>query len=206
MQTILEKACQTLAGENKGMGNHGVPEMGSMKDFGSPLNFPSLHDLNLYGGDHHLDHLQQHNMERSSSLDGSFMPNSDNICLGKKRSSPFGGSGKSPLLWSDDLRLQDLGTAAASCLSSQDHDPFKGDGHIQIAHSSIERGPDIDSLGDIYETKPILSGDSMGDKNFESTLGKLERPSPRRGPLSSERINPMMNTGAMSQGRNSPYA
>lgn len=86
MQSILEKACQTLAGENmaaagggynnKGMGNHqGVPDhhMGSaMKDFGS-LNFPQFQDLNIYGGTDQID------------LQHGFMPNNnDNICLGKK--------------------------------------------------------------------------------------------------------------------------
>lgn len=197
MQTILEKACQTLAGENiasgsyKGsIGNHqGVSDMGTMKDFGSPLNFPSLHDLNLYGGEQ-LDHHLHQNMDRSSSLDHGFLPNNDHT-MGKKRPiSPYSGSGKSPLIWSDDLRLQELGSAA-SCLGSQD--------------DQIERGThDFDSVADIYETKPILPGDAIGDKKFEAS-SKLERPSPRRAPLPSDRINPMMNTSGITQGRNSPY-
>ncbi|CAA6669862.1 unnamed protein product [Spirodela intermedia] len=52
MQTILEKACQTLAKENTAAGG---AEMCFLKDMGSPLGFPSLHDLHLYaGGVHHL--------------------------------------------------------------------------------------------------------------------------------------------------------
>ncbi|XP_062093075.1 myb family transcription factor IPN2 isoform X2 [Humulus lupulus] len=216
MQSILEKACQTLAGENMASGsykgsivNQGVHphphphhhhhDMGStMKDFSSPLGFPSFQDLNIYGGGDQLD-LQQ-NMERSSSMDG-FLPNNnsnDTLCLGKKRASPYSGSGKSPLIWSDDLRLQDLGTAA-SCLGQPD-DPFKGD-QIQMAlPSSTERGSEIDSLSDIYETKPVISssGDHMGEKKFDGAGTKLERPSPRRAPL-SDRMSPMI------QGRNSPY-
>ncbi|KAK6231007.1 hypothetical protein QUC31_002525 [Theobroma cacao] len=201
MQSILEKACQTLAGENmaaggyKGMGNQGVPDMGAMKDFG-PLNFPPFQDLNIYGGDQ-LD-LQQ-NMDRPS-LD-AFMPNNDNICLGKKRPSPYSGSGKSPLIWSDELRLQDLGTAA-SCLGPQD-DPFKSE-QIQIAPPSIDRSTDLDPISDIYEAKPVLSGDGMGDKKYEASP-KLERPSPRRAPLQADRMNPMINSGSVAQGRNSPY-
>jgi hypothetical protein len=203
MQSILEKACQTLAGESnmssgsyKGIGNQGLGDMGgAMKDFGSPLNFPSFQDLNIYGGDQ-LD--LQHNIDRSS-LEG-FMPNNDNMCLGKKRPSPYGGSGKSPLIWSDDLRLQDLGSAP-SCLGPQD-DPFKGD-QIQMAPPSMDRSSDIDSITDIYESKPVLQSDAMGDKKFESV--KLERPSPRRGPHPTERMNPMINTGSMTQGRNSPF-
>ncbi|KAF4389019.1 hypothetical protein F8388_026748 [Cannabis sativa] len=159
-------------------------------------------NLNIYGGgDHHQLDLQ-HNMERSSSMDG-FLPNNNNnsspndtLCLGKKRTSttsPYSGSGKSPLIWSDDLRLQDLGTAA-SCL---------GEDQIQMAlNSSTERGgSEIDSLSDIYETKPVISGDHMGpEKKFEggTNSNKLERPSPRRAPL-SDRMSPMI------QGRNSPY-
>ncbi|XP_052206579.1 myb family transcription factor IPN2 isoform X2 [Diospyros lotus] len=192
MQTILEKACQTLAGENMASGsykasttvpNHEIES--SMKDFGSALNFPSLQDLNIYGAEQQLE--LQHNMERPP-LDG-FMPNNETICLGKKRPNPYSGSGKSPLLWPDDLRLQELGTAA-SCLGHQDHDPFKGD-QIQIAPP----GAEMESVSDIFETKPMLSGEAMGEKKFDAASGKLERPSPRRG------ISPVMST----PGRNSPF-
>ncbi|GMI88670.1 WOODY, ALTERED PHLOEM DEVELOPMENT [Hibiscus trionum] len=194
MQSILERACQTLAGENMAaaggykatVGNQGVPDMGAMKDFG-PLNFPPFQDLNIYGGDQ-LD--LQHSMERPS-LDGHFMPNSDNICLGKKRHSPYSGSGKSPLIWSDELRLQDLGTAP-SCLGPQD-DPFKAD-MIQIGP------PSIDTSADIYDAKPVLSDDGIGgDKKFDGSQ-KLERPSPRRAPFQAERVN-----HGVAQGRNSAF-
>ncbi|XVE53416.1 hypothetical protein DITRI_Ditri03aG0001000 [Diplodiscus trichospermus] len=201
MQSILEKACQTLAGENmaaggyKGMGNQGVPDMGSMKDFG-PLNFPPFQDLNIYGGDQ-LD-LQQ-NMDRPT-LEG-FMPNSDKICLGKKRPSTYSGSGKSPLIWSDELRLQDLGTAP-SCLGHQD-DPFKTD-QIQIAPHSIDTSSKLESISDIYEAKPVLSGDGIVEKKFEAS-SKLERPSPRRASFETDRMNPVINTGSVAQGRNSPF-
>ncbi|KAA3452493.1 myb family transcription factor APL-like [Gossypium australe] len=197
MQSILEKACQTLAGENmasggyKGMGNQGVPDIGAMKDFG-PLNFPPFQDLNIYGGDQ-LD--LPHNMDRPL-LDG-FISNNDTTCLGKKRPSPYSGSGKSPLIWSDDLRLQDLGTAP-SCLGPQD-DPFKTD-QIQLAQPSTE----LDSISEIYDAKPVLSGDGIGEKKFEASP-KLERPSPRRAALQTERMNPMINSGSVAQGRNSPF-
>ncbi|KAK2972064.1 hypothetical protein RJ640_005084, partial [Escallonia rubra] len=239
MQTILEKACQTLAGENmqnstgyvgnhKGMsaGNNqevGVPN--AMKDFGTPpLNFPSLQDLNLYGGggcqDEQLE-LQQ-GMERSSSvlLDGfiNITDHNNNISqlAGKKRPSPNyttgggGTNGKSPLImWSDDLRLQELhGTSASCCLGSQDHDPFiKGDHHHQIqsiGQLSMERGSsDIDSsVSDLnYETKPMqLAGGEI--KKFDPSA-RLERPSPRRAQqLSAERMSPIIN---LPQGRASPF-
>ncbi|KAJ8761355.1 hypothetical protein K2173_001411 [Erythroxylum novogranatense] len=204
MQIMLEKACQTFAGENmasggyKGIGNQGVSDMGTIKDFGS-LNFPPFQDLNIYGGDQ-LD--LQHSMERPS-LDGFNLSNNENLCLGgKKRSSPYGDSGKTPLIWSDDLRLQELGSAPR-CLGPQE-DPFKGD-HIQIAPPSMDRGPNLDSISDIYETKPVLQGsETMNDKKYEASP-KLERPSPRRAPLPSERMSPMINSGAMSQGRNSTF-
>ncbi|KAK3042666.1 hypothetical protein RJ639_000918 [Escallonia herrerae] len=238
MQTILEKACQTLAGENmqnsagyvinhKGMsaGNNqevGVPN--GMKDFGTPpLNFPSLQDLNLYGGggcqDEQLE-LQQ-GMERSSSalLDGfiNITDHNNNISqlAGKKRLSPnyttsgSGANGKSPLImWSDDLRLQELhGTSASCCIGSQDHDPFiKGDHHHQIQNIglSMERGSsDIDSsVSDLnYETKPMqLAGGEI--KKFDPSA-RLERPSLRRAQqLSAERMSPIIN---LPQGRASPF-
>ncbi|KAJ7949014.1 Myb family transcription factor APL [Quillaja saponaria] len=214
MQSILEKACQTLTGENMATGNFkgiggatqgNTLDMGVMKDFGSLLNFPSFQDLNIYGGDHD-DHHQldlQHNMDRPPLVEG-FMPNNENICLGKKKPSSYSGSGKSPLMWNDDLRLQDLGTTP-SCLGPQD-DPFKGD-QIQIAPLSMDRScnDNIDSsISDIYESKPLLQGDPMGEKKFDASL-KLERPSPLRAPLQAERMNPMIKTGTMVQGRSSPF-
>ncbi|CAA2992718.1 myb family transcription factor APL isoform X2 [Olea europaea subsp. europaea] len=207
MQTILEKACQTLACENmaasgnyKGMGNHqGVPEISGMKEFG-PMNFPSLQDLNIYGG----DQLELHQSMDRSSID-AFMPNNDTFLMGnKKRPIPYNNSnGKSPLIWSDDLRLQELGTAASS-LGSQD-DPFKGDHQIQIPPLSTDhRGNDIDSVSEIYETKPMLSGEVMGEKKFDAAA-KLERPSPRRAAFSNERMNTVVSAGGMAHGRGSPF-
>ncbi|KAL3614897.1 hypothetical protein CASFOL_040558 [Castilleja foliolosa] len=95
MQTILEKACQTLAGENMAAAaatssNYNNKPMGlefpAIKDLGpgpGPLNFPSLQDLNIYGGPHHNN--------------SSTNPYINNI------------NGKSPLIWADDL-----GTAGPS--------------------------------------------------------------------------------------------
>ncbi|XP_043703620.1 myb family transcription factor IPN2-like [Telopea speciosissima] len=125
MQSILEKACQTLAGETmtsgsyKSINNQGIVDMGFVKDFGSSMNFPSLQDLHIYG--EQVDHMQPH-MDRSSSLEG-FMTVNDSISLGKKRPSPYSCSSKNPLMWSShDLRLQELGTAAATCQWLAAHD------------------------------------------------------------------------------------
>lgn len=226
MQTMLEKACQTLAGENnhnhnmasassynnmKGsIGNNqqgvlGHQDLEAIKDFTS-LGFPSFHDLNIYGqggggGDHH-HHIDLHHStfdnnnenNRHSSIDVFIhnpSTNDDSICLGnpKKRPSPYisSGNGKGPLLWSDDLRLQDLGSnpTTNSC-----HD-------IQIGQPPSTSPVLEESL---FETKPMsLNGDPMmGEKG-----SKLERPSPRRlsHVASSDRMsNPVMS---MSQGRSS---
>ncbi|XP_074286620.1 myb family transcription factor IPN2 isoform X1 [Silene latifolia] len=204
MQNILEKACQTLAGEAnmtpasasyKGNNNiHGNSSPiadhfgGSMKEFGPsppPMNFPSLQDLNIYGGDQ-LDVHQ--NMDRPSFENFMQAPN-DNLPLGKKRPNLYNNNnnGKCPLIWADDLRLQELG--------HQDHqDPFKGD--IQIGPPSIDQGTEhqIDSISEIYDSKPILSTDhGVGDQKKFDASQKLDRPSPRHTPI-----------GAMS-GRSSPY-
>ncbi|KAK6149563.1 hypothetical protein DH2020_017088 [Rehmannia glutinosa] len=200
MQTILEKACQTLASENMAVAASGSfnkptgpgPDISGLKDFGPTMNFPSLQDLNIYGTTTH-DQLELHhqNMDRSS-IDHAFMP-SDNNFLTKKRPNPYSNnSGKSPLIWADDLRLQqELGTAASG-LDDHHH-------QIQIGPLSIDhRGSDIDSVSDInYESNTInLSGDhSIGDKKFDVSA-KMERPSPRRTAISA---------GGMPQGRSSPF-
>ncbi|XP_010914281.1 myb family transcription factor IPN2 isoform X1 [Elaeis guineensis] len=201
MQTILEKACQTLSGEGmasggyKALGNQGVMDMAAMKDMGSQMSFPSLQDLQLYGGDQ-LDMQQQ--MDRP--LDG-FFPTTEGICLGKKRPNPYSSNGKSPLIWVDDLRLQELGSAAA-CMGTQE-EPSKSD-HLQIAPSMMDSGIDMDTMTEVYETKPVLSTDSMVEKKYEGS-SKLERPSPQRATLPVERINPMIRGGALPQTRNISY-
>lgn len=274
MQTILEKACQTLAGENMGAApggggggssnynnkqGEGIHVLtGDMKDFGSPVlvNFPSIQDLNIYGGsDHDHHHHVQHNMDKSSPLDDGFhmMPNThhheNNIMncppgKNKRPINPYGSSGstsnstsagKSPLMWSDDFRLQDQlgpGGSSSTTLGSQDHhdhhdhDPFKATDHHHIIHESSNF-----SSSEMFETKPVLSGDihhhhhhHHHEKKFDAiSSSRLERPSPRRAPLSSDHhhlphriISPpphLMNTSAAAtaaaaatpQGRNSPF-
>lgn len=221
MQNILEKACQTLAGDtnmggasasgykgnnncnilgnnnnppNNNISDHlGVGHGSAIKEFGPPpppMNFPSLQDLNIYcPGDQPLD--LHSNLDRPHLE--NFLQGGDNVFLAKKRPNPF--NGKSPILWSDDLRLHELGPPA-SCLGPHDQDPFKGD--IQIGPPGInDRGGSdhhIEPMPEIYESKPIsLTGDSGGERKFEASP-KLDRPSPRRAPV-----------GAMSQGRSSPY-
>lgn len=173
MQTILEKACQTvLAGENMG-GGGGYNKLAAAAEMKDTINFPSLQDLNIYGSSEHLDlhHHHSNSMEQRTSMD-SF---TDNFTLAKKRYN--NNSGKSPLIWADDLRLQELGTttaaATASCLDDQ---------NIHIDRAS----DDIDSVSDLYETKPMLDGDK-----------KLDRPSPRR--------TSAISAGGMQQGRTSPF-
>lgn len=96
MQTILEKACQTLTGKNgdcqnyiNGVGNQGYANVGSMKDYSSSMNFPYLEELHIYG----------------------------------ERPNPYDSS-KAPAMWSNDMQLlQEVGTAAP-CMPSQE-DAFK---------------------------------------------------------------------------------
>ncbi|KAL1349175.1 myb family transcription factor IPN2 isoform X1 [Arachis hypogaea] len=215
MQSILEKAYQTLATENMGAvaaaatnmkgiggGAHGIPDMGVMKDYGSPLNFTSFQDLDMYGGGGGNDQIDLHQNLEKPTLDGSgFLPINEGLCLGgsnnnsnnKKRPNPYGSgnnTGKSPLIWSDDLRLQDLGTAS-SCLGD---DPlFKGE-QIQMDHRGTH---EIDPMAEIYDTKPVLQGADGDNKKFDASM-KLERPSPRR-------MSPMISTGTMALGRSSPF-
>ncbi|XP_027909173.1 myb family transcription factor APL-like isoform X2 [Vigna unguiculata] len=194
MQSILEKAYHTLAGENMGTGMKGMgggqgssSDMGVMKEFCS-LNYPSFQDLNLYGGG------------GGENLEGFMASNTESVFEGKKRICSYSGSGKSPLIWSDDLRLQDLGTTS-SCISPEEEDPFKGDHNkVQISAPSM----DSDPMSEIYDTKPLMvHGESVGNnshKKFEGSM-KLEKPSPQRSPLQPERNNsPMINATSMAQG------
>ena len=40
----------------------------------------------------------------------------------------------------------------------------------------MDRGTDLDSISEIYETNPVLQGDAVGEKKFDTST-KLERPS-----------------------------
>lgn len=186
MQTILQKACQTLGNENPGtcQSYKGTPnQLGlmadQMKDLNSPINFPSLEDLNLYNSSG-SDQLEIHqNIDRFPIETTAFQAN--NLALGKKRPNPNNTynvyNSKSPLtIWSDDhnqLQLQlDHFNGAAS-----DH-PFPSTDEMKLQSS----------LGDHYH--------GVGDhsKKFDASA-KLERPSPRRVPL--ERTNSMSKAHAL---------
>nr|CAD1823192.1 unnamed protein product [Ananas comosus var. bracteatus] len=170
MQTILEKAYETLQGDSniglggytKALGNNtqGVIDMVSMKEMASPMCFPSLQDLHLYGGDH-LEIPQQ--IERPLDM---FFPTNESIAMGsKKRPYPYGSNGKSPMIWADDLRLQELGSQEEASKCDQ----------LQIAPSMMDSSIDMGSMANVYESKPML--DITGNKKFEGT-SKLDRPSP----------------------------
>ncbi|KAG9439029.1 hypothetical protein H6P81_019194 [Aristolochia fimbriata] len=213
MQNILEKACQTLTGDNMGPPSYkGMAGSQGMVEMGSPnLTFPSLQDLHLFGGDHQLDLQQQ--MERSAlegmlpaaGHDQDHSGTSISSGLGKKRPHHYSCNGKSPLIWPDDhLRLHELGAAAAAaCMGSQDQDGFNTE-QIHLAPPGMETNNDMDSMGDVFESKPMLSGELMGEKKFEVS-SKLERPSPRRAPLQVDRINSMIKGSTMPSNRNLSY-
>jgi len=204
MQNILEKARQTLSGDTniaassnyKGQNPPNlIPDhhlLGAIKDFAAtppPMNFPSLQDLNIYGGD------------QSLNLENLIQANDSSLCLGKKRPNPFNvdnnsnnsnnsnNNGKSPLIWLDDLG------PPGPCLGvgpDDDEEPIKED--IQIAPDTSHCPNDqIDSIFEIYESKSLFSRDTIGEKKYERSP-QLDRPSPRRAPLA-----------VVAQGRNSPY-
>ncbi|KAI4390188.1 hypothetical protein MLD38_002325 [Melastoma candidum] len=149
MQSMLEKACKTLASENmyKAAANHQHSPPSIV--VGSDLNFPSTNfqDLNIYGVDP-LD-LHHNSVEEVAytSPDGCTQLHT---CFGKKRPpAPYTATtGKSPFLWSQDgLHPQDL------------HD---------LHHSAMESGgdPELNSNSSIYESKPLLSEDLLGDRKI----------------------------------------
>lgn len=200
MQSILEKACQTLAGENMAAASGGGGG-GSFKticnNMGTTGNLVS--DAAAMGGGAIKDFISPH--------PNAFPPFQDiNIftteppppalidCL--KKPGPFiSGAGKTPIFWPDDLRLQDLGTSPPS---------------LALPPPPPSIGPaDLDSLQlEMYESKPspmltVGGGDGMNEKKFDMSL-KLERPSPH----SDDRMNGIgSNNPTMSQlqGRNSSF-
>lgn len=95
MQTILEKACQTLSSENMAADNYKSHGSQGVVDIGSPINFSCLQDFHIFGGEK-LEMEQE--MERP--LDGANTYSS----------------------WDDD-RLQELGSTM-TCTDSE-HDPSK---------------------------------------------------------------------------------
>ncbi|CAF2207655.1 unnamed protein product [Brassica rapa] len=196
MQSILERACQTLAGENMAAavaaGGGYKTNLGSTSLSAAvgpqplPLSFPPFQDLNIYGNTTEQV-LDQHNFHHQN-IENHYTANNaadTNIYLGKKRPNPSYGNDvrKELLMWSD-----------------QDHD-LSGNQAIDDEHRiqiqmATHVSTDLDSLSEIYERKSGLSGDEGNNG------GKfLERPSPRRSPLS-----PMMNPNSgLIQGRNSPF-
>ncbi|KAJ6792811.1 myb family transcription factor APL-like isoform X1 [Iris pallida] len=194
MQSILEKACQTLSGGGgDGMGSH--HGAAAVVDMGSPMSFPSLQDLHIYGGgggDLDMQQIDHH---------GFFSAN-ESMCLGGKRRT---GYGKSPMLWAD-------AAAAAACMGSREGEeeeeeedrPSKSD-HLRMGPSVIDGGIEMDSLAAdvvVFEAKPMLSGGGGGDQKVGPPPSKLERPSPRRG--SPLRMDQRMNNNTMMR-RNLSY-
>ncbi|CAN8240413.1 unnamed protein product [Cochlearia groenlandica] len=207
MQSILERACQTLAGENMAAATAAAAGGSYKGNLGSsslsaavgppphPLSFPPFQDLNIYGNtsDHHQvlhDHHHNNNFHHQN-IENHFNINNNNVAdtniyLGKKRpNNPSFGNDhvrKGLMMWSDNDQDQTL-----------NDDDDDDDHRIQI-QMATHVSTDLDSLSEIYERK----SNDEGNNN----VGKLmERQSPRRSPLS-----PMINpNGGLIQGRNSPF-
>ncbi|PKU59696.1 Myb family transcription factor APL [Dendrobium catenatum] len=199
MQSILEKAYQSLAGEGAMIATGSYKDLqnqATMNQLGA-MAFPSLQDLHLFNNDQ---------LEISPQLDRpleDFFPSNEiALCLGKKRPNPYSYSnGKSPLIWSDELKLQEFGSHEENLKNNIDHE------HLQIAPSIINGGMEMESMADVYEAKPVLSVDSNGEKYEGSS--KVGRPSsaPRRATVSTpERMSPMIRGGGLGQTRNLSYA
>ncbi|KAF7835730.1 myb family transcription factor APL isoform X4 [Senna tora] len=231
MQSILEKAYQTLAGENlKGGGiningahhHHHQGHNNNInmipQDFGSiPLhnnsnNFPSFQELNIFGAStttdqldhhHHLHHHHHHQQQHQLMPSNATISNDQSLMKNKR-----------PLIWNnEELRLhQDLGGGTpSSCLdphnnSNSNNNNNNNDPFIKEATGGDHQNMNIDQISEIYDTKPLLQGDTtLGDgnssngKKFDPNSAKLERPSPRRAPptlqQADQRMSPMISTG-----------
>ncbi|XP_022147846.1 myb family transcription factor APL-like isoform X2 [Momordica charantia] len=186
MQSILEKACQTLAGENSGAATYkpmpmSMPIPNNNNDFGSPLGFPGcFQDLNLYGGEQvELDGLMPHHSNNDSLL-----------CLGKNKKPSRAPN------WSEDFRLQDIGMAPPSSPCQQDHHQDFKIGAALV----VERSDELEEM-EMYGAEANANAKAAcaavaDDKKYDHMNAKLQRPSPRRAPLSTDRTNnyPLITT------------
>ncbi|KNA17912.1 hypothetical protein SOVF_075560 [Spinacia oleracea] len=104
MQNIIEKACQTLAGETNLATNNNFSNINCIEESQSQI---------VYGGD---QPLIQHCMDTTNRASSNYENAGQ---LGKKRPNPYNNNGinnnngKSPMIWFEDLRLQEqLGPSA----------------------------------------------------------------------------------------------
>ncbi|CAK9314654.1 unnamed protein product [Citrullus colocynthis] len=205
MQSILEKACQTLAGENMAAASAAAgPFKTTSNNMGTTTNLVSeaaIKDFISPPPPHHtFPPFQDMNNLFNSEQPPPPPPLID--CL--KKPSPFiSGAGKTPIFWPDDLRLQDLGTPSAT---------------LAPPPPSIGGPAELDPLQlEMYESKPpppppllAVGNNAMNEKKFDMTL-KLEKSSPPRSGHSDERVNnngmPNNSNPTMSQpqGRNSSF-
>ncbi|CAA0815478.1 Myb family transcription factor APL [Striga hermonthica] len=182
MQTILEKACQTLSNDNMTAAlqaaparynkahslGHGPGILVMNREFRPSVNFPSL--------------LQDPNNNND---------NNNNNFLTKKRPNPYSnstncGTGKTPFIWADDMRMQDSLAGEYSC--SDDHKILVGSLSVDLRPSDHISGPIPEH---IYESKPItLSGDNLIGENKKFDVSPF---------LTA------ISAGGMPQGRSSPF-
>lgn len=206
MQTILEKACQTLAGDQSMAAagyNNGNKVVGGTAAGGMGMNMNM--NMNISASSSSTSHLDQaagqragvlllpgdhHHVSSAIKDFGSLnFPSFQDLNLYGTSQSPSppaaaaAGSAaarKNPLVWSDDeLHL---------------HDEHHHIGVLSNNSSEGGDGCDLDSTlpNHIYETKPLMLASSHNiDHHHHLGLGsvehqkKLDRTSPRRPPLSS---------------------
>uniref|UniRef100_A0A0D9WSZ7 HTH myb-type domain-containing protein n=1 Tax=Leersia perrieri TaxID=77586 RepID=A0A0D9WSZ7_9ORYZ len=150
MQSILEKAYQALGSGDCATWPAGYKSLGNQAilDIGTSMSFPSLQDLQLYGGSH-LDLQQQQPMEMRP-MDHSFLEFNEISCVGSvgkiKSPSHYSSTGKNPMVWSA--------------------------GADEQATKMMEAGVMVDAM------ITMSGGDSMGSKGFEGQNSKLDMRSP----------------------------
>ncbi|XP_020573277.1 myb family transcription factor APL isoform X2 [Phalaenopsis equestris] len=193
MQSILEKACQTLAAcENlqpsadaykAAFSGHGSVQIDLMKEMTSPMavSFHSFQDLNVFTNNNQLDHMndQDDTFFRSNNDDNN------NMFMGKKKQHEFysiNQSGKSAMIWGDEEDYQ-FGSGQeenCNCKSEQMH---------EISASVINGSLDVESMMEVYEAKPRVSGEEC-----------------RKAPvLTKEMLSPVIRGSGLSRGRNLSY-
>ncbi|XP_040381274.1 myb family transcription factor IPN2-like [Oryza brachyantha] len=161
MQSIMEKAYQALASGDCATWHAGYKSLDNQAilDIGSSMNFPSLQDLQLYGGSH-LD-LQQQMME-IRQMD-SFLAFNEIGCIGpvdhsKSPSHYSSAAGKSPMMWP---------------VAADEQAKISGDDdQLQMAAASTMM--EASGGNSVMDAITMSGGDSMGSRGFEGQSSKLD--------------------------------
>lgn len=206
MQSILEKACQTLAGQTVSSAGtesrrQELPDLASKVSndfFRTPsrgaVNYPSLTEINAFRGEH--SHMRQQTQLTDCSVDSCLTSNEtfgkmieENVQgVSMKRPLPF-YCNSDTAVWekdakADDVRVHELSNELSNtCLGQKEN--FKGE--QRPSSSPVKSESERNSVSDVFETRGSQLQEPASSSKTEKELRsspKLEGPAPKKNPNS----------------------